>query len=216
MEGEADRELLLRVISRAAVCKMKTESPVHREMEAQEPHKGALLASRDLVSGSGKAISLLPASASPVVSFAFLLPHLLVAHRSWVNMKMQNDNAMLQRQSLYAVSSHMGLARSSYLIFTLSYSLWGPGEHIWHGVPDSFTYEPRAEEHGSLGPSFPFTVLSSTILSVTDGKFGQSRARHPCMVQIAEHLNTTAVSIPRPARGWWHSTCSGQAVQWRI
>jgi hypothetical protein len=58
----------------------------------------------------------------------------------------------------------------------------------------------RAEEHNPLSASFPFTVLSTTVPKVTDGMFGESRARHPHMVQIADHLNTIAVGIPSCAQ----------------
>lgn len=79
-----------------------------------------------------------------------------------------------------------------------------------------FPHYKHSAEHSPLSASFPFTVLSTTIPKVTDGRFGESRTRYPHMVQIADHLNITAVGIPRTTRGWWHSTCSGRAAQWRM
>lgn len=59
---------------------------------------------------------------------------------------MQNANVSLQRQSLYAVSSHRGLAKCNCLIFTYSQLVRTRKMHLV-SLPDSLTYKHQTEEH---------------------------------------------------------------------
>lgn len=215
IEEGKDREY--REPSLTQLCSKQKQNPVHKEMEEVGSSSWRQISGQMGIYSILFWNSHLPSSslsASPKQTS--LLCHCLTcwsAHGGSVTIRMQSTNSSLQSQFLYTIRLHMGL--DGYRIFTLSHSLWETEGCTWHGLPDSLITNAGLRSTAHWAPLSLSLFWTRQFLKSQMGVL-ESRARHPRMVQIADHLNITAVGIPRTAGGWWHSTCSSQAAQWTM
>lgn len=141
---------------------------------------------------------LWPLCSSRTGFFALPLPHLLMGSWRFSHHKNAKCQQFLTKPILYTIRRHMGL--DGYRIFTLSHSLWETEGCTWHGLPDSLLTNTGLR---STAHWVPLSLPLFWTQQFPKSQMGvlEFRARHPRMVQIADHLNSTAVGIPRTAGG---------------